>query len=112
MDLITEGYGSTEPSFGSEFQEVSPPCRKFSQTPFGPADTNQLLPWVLKLRALEFPGRCVCKHPPHTANPPGSSRTLTSAAQSKSSNCPRISSASTVSSVMNSKATDPPWSTA
>ena len=30
MDLITDGYGSTEPSLGSEFHEVSPACRKFS----------------------------------------------------------------------------------
>jgi hypothetical protein len=35
----------------------------------------------------------VCKHPPHTANHPGSSRTLTSAARLKSRNCTRISSA-------------------
>jgi hypothetical protein len=102
-------YGSTEPSLGSEFKEVSPPCRKFTKR-LSALITNQLLECVLKLRALEFSGGCVCKHSPQTANHPGSFRTLPSAARSKSRNCSRISSASTVSSVTNSKATDPSWS--
>jgi hypothetical protein len=44
--------------------------------------TNQLLQRVLKLRAF-FPAAAFAS-PPHTANHPGSSRTLTSAARSKS----------------------------
>jgi hypothetical protein len=38
VDLTTDGYGSTGPLLGSQFQEVSPPWRKFTQAPFGPAD--------------------------------------------------------------------------